>query len=178
MATQATTAAGRSIARLHARAAETLARRATQQHVEFAGIQPDALKHGLGGELPDVRRCARSSGEIAEIGLHRVSVSVGGKPNVVAGLTETEGTPARTGEQADGRWSERNCGSILVRLVNHDDRCFTQSTASRKSRWPNSGVAGPLQFRVAAGVHRRDHDAVESTPFTAGQPDAGLHPDR
>ena len=121
----------RVIARFHARAAKTLARRAAQQHVEFAGIQPDALKHGGGGELPDVRRLARSSGEIAAIGLHRVRVKVGGKPNVVAGLTETEGPPARTGEQADGRRPEWNCGSVFVRLVNHDDRCFTQCTSLR-----------------------------------------------
>ncbi len=93
----------RVIARLHARAAETLARRTAQKHVEFARIQLDASKHGLSGELPDVRRLARSSGKIAAIGLHRVRVKVGGKPNIVACLTETKGTPARTGKQADGR---------------------------------------------------------------------------
>src|SRR5438105_10301571 len=92
----------RVITRLDAGAAETLARRAAQQHVEFAGIEPDALKHSIGGELSNVRHLARGSGEIAPVGFHRTTLNVGGKSKVIARLTETEGTTARAGKQADG----------------------------------------------------------------------------
>jgi hypothetical protein len=119
----------RIITRLDARAAETLARRPAQQYVEFAGIQPDALDHGIGSELANVSRRARSSGEIAAVGFYRVSINVGGKSNVITCLAETERTPARAGEQADGRRPERNYGNGVIRLVNHNVRCFIQSYA-------------------------------------------------
>ena len=93
----------RVIARLAARTTETLAWRAAQQHVEFAGIQSDSLKHGISGEFANVRRLARRSGKIAPVGFHGVGVKVSGKPNVVARLTEAERTSARASKQADGR---------------------------------------------------------------------------
>ena len=93
------------------------------QPVEFTARQPDALEQSLGDELPEVRRFARSPAVIAEIGSPRVGVQVGGKPDVLARLTAAEGTPARTGEPADGHWPEVGCVKKLggARFQNSTD---------------------------------------------------------